>query len=299
MQFKDYYEILGVKPDAKDAEIKSAYRRLARKYHPDVSKEDGAEDKFKAVNEAYEALKDGERRAAYDQLRAGGYRAGDDFRPPPNWQQRGDFDPAGFEGAGFSDFFESLFGGRMGGAGGPRSVARRGRDLHAQIAIDLETAVRGGRERITLRDGLQGERTLEVKIPARIQPGQQIRLGKQGSPGLNGGPPGDLLLEVGLRSDGRFRLEGRNVVHTLALAPWEAALGATVTVPTLDGDVELRIPPGSDTGRKLRLRGRGWPGEPAGDQIVVLEVHVPPAESEEQRALYASMAEAFAFHPRG
>lgn len=296
MEFKDYYETLGVKPGATDAEIKSAYRRLARKYHPDVSKESGAEEKFKAVNEAYEALKDPSRRQAYDQLRAGGYRAGDEFRgPPPNWQQRGaDFGDEG--GADFSDFFESLFGGR-GGAGG-RTAPRRGRDLHAQIAVDLSTAYHGGRERISLRDG-SGERTLEVRIPAGIQPGQQIRLAGQGYPGIAGGNAGDLILEVELRDDPRFRLEGRDVWVTLPVSPWEAALGATVTVPTLGGNVELRIPEGSDGGRKMRLRGRGWPGKTPGDQIVTLEVRVPKPANDEQRAVYEQMAKAFDFDPRG
>ncbi|MBO9662421.1 DnaJ C-terminal domain-containing protein [Dokdonella sp.] len=299
MEFKDYYETLGVKSDATDAEIKSAYRRLARKYHPDVSKEADAEDKFKAVNEAYEALRDPSRRKAYDQLRAGGYRGGDPFRgPPPNWQRETDFGGGGdgnFDQESFSDFFESLFGGR-GGAG--RAGPRSGRDLHAQIAVDLGTAYHGGRERITLRDG-GGERTLEVKIPAGIAPGQQIRLAGQGYPGMHGGKAGDLILEVGLRSDPRFQLDGRDVLVDLPIAPWEAALGATVTVPTLAGNVELRVPAGSDGGRKMRLRGRGWPGKTPGDQIVTLRVRAPKAETAEQRELYESLAKAyFEYDPR-
>lgn len=299
MQFKDYYETLGVKPDASDADIKSAYRRLARKYHPDVSKESGAEEKIKSINEAYEALKEPARRKAYDQLRAGGYRAGDEFRgPPPNWQEEGDFhfgDAGG--GEDFSDFFESLFG-RM-GARGARTARgpMRGRDLHAHLAVDLETAYRGGSERVSLRDG-SGDRTLDIRIPAGIQPGQQIRLAGQGYPGMNGGPAGDLLLEIRLRDDGRFRLDGRNVLLTLPVSPWEAALGAKVPVPTLGGEVELRIPAGSDSGRKLRLRGRGWPGETPGDQIVTLEVRAPKAETAEQKKVYEDMAAAFDFDPR-
>jgi len=295
MQFKDYYELLGVKPDASDKDIKSAYRRLARKYHPDVSKESGAEEKIKSINEAYEALKDPARRKAYDQLRAGGYRAGDEFRgPPPNWQRESDFEFGEGGGEDYSDFFESLFG-RMGArsARGPH----RGRDLHAQIGVDLETAYRGGSERVTLRDGA-GERTLDIKIPAGIQPGQQIRLAGQGYPGANGGPAGDLMLEVRLRDGGRFTLDGRNVLLTLPIAPWEAALGATVPVPTLGGNVELRIPAGSDSGRKLRLRGRGWPGATPGDQIVTLEIRTPKAETDEQKKLYEDMAGAFDFDPR-
>lgn len=297
MEFKDYYDTLGVKADATDAEVKSAYRRLARKYHPDVSKEAGAEDRFKAVNEAYEALKDPDRRKAYDQLRAGGYRGGDPFRgPPPNWQRETHFDGGAGEGDGdFSDFFESLFGG--GRTGGARQGPRRGRDLHAHVAVGIENAWHGGRERISLRDG-HGERTLEVKIPAGILPGQQIRLAGQGYHGAHGGPRGDLILEIALREDGRFRLDGRNVLSTLPVTPWEAALGATVKVPTLGGDVELRIPAGSDGGRKMRLRGRGWPGQPPGDQIVTLEIRVPPASNDEQRALYEQMAQSFDFDPR-
>ena len=294
MEFKDYYDTLGVKADAGDAEIKSAYRRLARKYHPDVSKESGAEERFKAVNEAYEALKDPDRRKAYDQLRAGGYRDGDPFRgPPPNWQRETHFDGNAGEGD-FSDFFESLFGGR---AAGGRPGPRRGRDMHAQVAVGIDSAYHGGRERISLRD-VHGERTLEVKIPAGILPGQQIRLAGQGYPGMHGGPTGDLILEIALRDDARFRLDGRNVLLTLPVAPWEAALGATVKVPTLGGEVELRIPEGSDGGRKMRLRGRGWPGKTPGDQIVTLEVKVPPAANAEQRALYERMAESFDFDPR-
>ncbi|MBC6941792.1 MAG: J domain-containing protein [Xanthomonadales bacterium] len=295
MEFKDYYDTLGVKPDAGEAEIKAAYRRLARKYHPDVSKESGAEDRFKAINEAYEALREPDRRKAYDQLRAGGYRGGDAFRgPPPGWQHGQDF---GEDGADFSDFFESLFGARAGGAG-RRGGARGGRDVHAHLTVDLHTAWRGGRERITLRDGA-GERTLEVKIPAGILPGQQIRLAGQGSPGQHGGKAGDLILEVALREDARFRLEGRDVHLNLPVAPWEAALGATVTVPTLGGNVELRIPAGSDSGRKMRLRERGWPGQTPGDQIVTLVVHTPKAHSTEQRGLYEALARAYGdFDPR-
>jgi curved DNA-binding protein len=293
MEFKDYYDTLGVKPGATAAEIKSAYRRLARKYHPDVSKESAAEEKFKAVNEAYEALKEPSRRQAYDQVRAGGYRGGDEFRgAPPNWQR--DQGAAGGN-EDFSDFFESLFGNR---GGGGRAGPRKGRDLHAQVSVDLATAYAGGRQRFSLRDG-NGERTLEVKIPAGITPGQQIRLAGQGYAGAGGGRAGDLILEVGLREDPRFRMEGRDVLLDLPVTPWEVALGATVTVPTLAGNVELRVPAGSDGGRKMRLRGRGWPGKTPGDQIVTLEVRVPKPTNDEQRAIYEQMSRTFAdFDPR-
>lgn len=298
MEFKDYYDVLGVKPDASDAELKSAYRRLARKYHPDVSKEAGAEEKFKSLNEAWEALKDPDRRKAYDQLRARGYHAGDEFQPPPNWQQgaHSDFGGGNGDNAEFSDFFESLFRRE---ASERANRPRKGRDLHAQLVIDLATAFQGGQERIVLRDPAQGERALDVRIPAGIQPGQQIRLGGQGHPGINGAAAGDLLLEINLRPDPRFRLDGRDVLLTLPITPWEAGLGAAVTVPTLAGEVELKIPAGSNSGRKLRLRGRGFPGRPPGDQIVTLEVHVPEATTDAQRKVYEDMRGAFDFDPRG
>lgn len=217
MEFKDYYDILGVKPDASEAEIKAAYRKLARQYHPDKNKEAGAEDKFKAVNEANEVLRDKEKRRAYDQVRAGGYRGGEQFRPPPGFGQGFDFGDGAGEGD-FSDFFESLFGRGAGGhRGQPR--ARRGRDVQAQVQIDLQTAFDGGRTRVALHDSHGNERVLEVKIPAGIQPGQVIRLSGQGHAGAAGGPSGDLLLEVAIRDDARFRLDGRNVLHVLPIAP--------------------------------------------------------------------------------
>lgn len=293
MQFKDYYEALGVEPSAGEAELKAAYRRLARKYHPDVSKEKGAEERFKAINEAYEVLRDKEKRAAYDQLRSRGYRSGEEFRPPPDFgdqfrQGVGGFGQGGFsfedaQGGGFSDFFESLFGGRA----APRGRAQPPGDIRAKFAIPLEVAYAGGVQRI----GLDG-RTLEVKIPAGIRPGQVIRLAGQGQgPGAR---KSDLLLEIDYRPHADFEVDGRNILYSLSLAPWEAALGTVANVPTLGGNVEVRVPPDSDAGRKLRLRGRGLPGKPApGDQIVEIEIRAPRAETEDQKQLYRQMAEAF------
>ena len=298
MEFKDYYEALGIKPDATESEIKTAYRKLARKYHPDKNKEAGAEEKFKAINEAHEVLRDKEKRAAYDQLRAGGYRAGEQFRPPPDWQQRGgDFefhDFGGGDAGGFSDFFESLFGR---GAQAQRGPAR-GRDVRAGVTIDLRSAYTGGKQRISLRDA-HGDRALDVRIPAGIANGRTIRLAGQGEPGAQGGPAGDLLLEVRVRDDAQFKLDGRDVLIELPVAPWEAALGAQVPVPTLGGSVELRIPAGSRSGRKLRLKGRGMPGSTPGDQIVTLSIRTPPANGDAERAAYAVFRKAFPdFDPR-
>jgi curved DNA-binding protein len=298
MEFKDYYEALGVEPGAGEAEIKAAYRRLARKYHPDVSKEKGAEEKFKSVNEAYEVLRDKEKRAQYDQLRARGYRPGEDFRPPPDF---GDFGAGGnpfgggfrFEqgvgGDGFSDFFESLFGGgRTRQRAGAGAGAAPPGDTRAKLAIPLEVAFAGGMQKI----GVDG-RTLEVKIPAGIRPGQVIRLAGQGAGGP-GGRRSELLLEIDYKPHADFEVDGRNILFTLELTPWDAALGTRVSVPTLGGQVDLRVPPDSDSGRKLRLRGRGLPGKPdAGDQIVEIEVNAPRAENEEQREAYATLAAAF------
>ena len=299
MQFKDYYDALGVEPSAGEAEIKAAYRRLARKYHPDVSKEEGAEERFKAVNEAYEVLRDKEKRASYDQLRSRGYRPGEEFRPPPGFGDQhgpGQYGGGGFQfedafaSEGFSDFFESLFGGR--GPRAQRAPPPPG-DVRAKLAIPLEFAYAGGQQTI----GVDG-RTLQVKIPAGIRPGQVIRLGGQGQQGP-GGRRSDLLLEIEYKPHGEFEVDGRNILYTVSLAPWDAALGTTVSVPTLGGKVDLRVPPDSDSGRKLRLRGRGLPGKPeAGDQIVEIEVTAPRAETEEQRELYRRMAEQFGARPR-
>jgi curved DNA-binding protein len=299
MQFKDYYEVLGVEPGAGEAEIKTAYRRLARKFHPDVSKESGAEERFKAVNEAYEVLRDEKKRAAYDQLRTRGYKPGEEFRPPPDfgsdWQGFGDggefrFDFGEQGGGGFSDFFESLFGRAR--AQRESSPQQAGGDIRARLQVPLEIVLTGGSQRIQI-DG----RVLDVKIPAGVRPGQTIRLAGQGRPGR--GRAGDLLIEIDYRPHPDFEVDGRNVLYLLPLAPWEAALGATISVPTLGGAVELKIPPNTGTGRKLRLRGRGLPGKPAaGDQIVEIEIHTPNATTDEQKELYRKMARVFAFDPR-
>jgi curved DNA-binding protein len=287
MQFKDYYQTLGVEASAGEAEIKTAYRRLARKYHPDVSKEAGAEDKFKAVNEAYEALRDPDKRAAYDQLRARGYRPGDEVQPPPGGFGGGhggvDFEEifaGGGAAGGFSDFFEGLFGRGRPGAG-PRGPMPRG-DTRAKLAVALETVHDGGSVRITVNG-----KTLDVRVPKGIRPGQVIRLAKQGS------GQGDLLLEIEYAAHPNFEVEGRNVIHVLPIAPWEAALGATVSVPTLAGPVELKVPPNSEAGRKLRLRGRGLPGTTPGDQIVELEVLAPRPHTDAQAQAYEGLREAF------
>jgi curved DNA-binding protein len=291
MRFKDYYDILGVEPGAGEAELKTAYRRLARKYHPDVSKEPGAEEKFKAVNEAYEALRDPEKRKAYDQLRARGYRPGDEVQPPPGgFGGRGgaDFDEifAGGSNGGFSDFFQELFG-RRGAGFGPGAGARPRGDgaVRAKFAVPLEAVYRGEPVRVSVAG-----RSLDVRVPRGIKPGQVIRLAGQAPGG------GDLLLEVEYAAHPRFEIDGRNVIHVLPVAPWEAALGATVSVPTLGGSVELKIPADSEAGRRLRLRGRGLPGTGGaadGDQIVELEVLAPRANTEAERDAYRLMREAF------
>jgi curved DNA-binding protein len=321
MEFQDYYKILGVERTASADQIKTAYRRLARKYHPDVSKEPNAEARFKEMQEAYEVLKDPEKRAAYDQLGAN-WKSGEQFRPPPDWGSGFEFKgrPSGARGGGgrrgrtapepefsqedHSDFFSSLFGGGSPFAGGrPRAG---GRDHHARIDVDLEEAYRGTTRMLELQrpqvnpDGQvqMHSHTVRVSIPAGVTEGQLIRLAGQGEAAGNGPGGGDLYLEAHILPHGRFSLDGRDVTLTFPVAPWEAALGAKVTVPTLGGDVEMNIPAGAQSGQKLRLRGRGLPGSTAGDQYVQLKVVLPAANSPEAKALYEQMRSQLGFDPR-
>ncbi|MEY2854417.1 MAG: hypothetical protein RL030_1549 [Pseudomonadota bacterium] len=288
MEFKDYYAVMGLARDATAEQVKQAYRKLARKYHPDVSKEADAEKRFKDVGEAYEVLRDPEKRAAYDQL-GSGPRAGEDFRPPPGWGSGSGSDDS-------SDFFESLFGrtGRPGPASGRTRRARhRGEDHHARIVIDLDASLEGGTRALTL-----GERTLNVKVPKGIQEGQHIRLAGQGEKLPGAGAAGDLLLEVAFAPHRLYRAEGRDLQFDLPIAPWEAALGATVTVPTPSGPVALQVPAGSRSGARLRLRGRGLPANPPGDLQAVLQVVLPPADDAASRSAYEAFAAAVPFNPR-
>jgi curved DNA-binding protein len=329
MEYRDYYQIMGVARTATADEIKKAYRRLARKFHPDVSKEKDAEKKFKEVQEAYEVLKDPEKRAAYDQL-GSEYKSGQQFRPPPDWgsgfefrggprqgraHARGGTSQEEFEEAeGFSDFFSSLFGARGGFSGGAGAAgnqfggagARAARDHHARVDIDLEEAYAGTTRTLELkRPDLKPDGTLDLKthtvrvtIPAGVTDGQLIRLAGQGEQPTNGGKPGDLYLEVHMKPNRLYQLEGRDVTLTLPITPWESALGATVTVPTLGGGVEMRIPPNSQSGQKMRLRGRGLPGQTPGDQYIQLKIVVPPADTPEAKAVFEEMKQKLDFNPR-
>jgi curved DNA-binding protein len=312
MEYKDYYDIMGVKKDATQDEIKRAYRKLARKYHPDVSKEADAEAKFKEVGEAYEVLKDPEKRTAYDQL-GSQWQAGQEFHPPPGWDAGFEFSGGGAGGpdlGGFSDFFESLYGRGFHQAGQPgrssRGFQMRGDDHHARVMVELEDSYNGATRSITLQVSALDDsgrvvtrpRTLKVRIPKGIRRGQQIRLAGQGGAGHGGGEAGDLYLEVDFNPRSHYRVEGADVYLDLPLAPWEAALGATVKVPTPAGVVDLKIPAGSQAGKKLRLKGRGIPAREPGDLYVVLQIALPKAENEEQRRVYQAMKQQFAFNPR-
>jgi curved DNA-binding protein len=317
MDFKDYYKVLGVAETADASEIKTSYRKLARKYHPDVSKEKDAELKFKELGEAYEVLKDPEKRAEYDQLRRlGAQQADGEFRPPPGWQSAAAFSEGGYTAADsqhFSDFFESIFGGRgtahrsYSQDGAQRSFRMRGQDIHYKIALLLEEALRGSQQKITLRipetddRGLvtHRDKTLNVKIPAGVMPGQRIRLAGQGAPGIGGAEPGDLFLEIEFAPHPHFAVNGKSIVLTLPVAPWEAALGATVEVPTLSGKIQLKIPKGSSSGDKLRIKGKGLAATTPGDQIVVLQVTLPKTHSASAEALYQQLAaQESEFNPR-
>jgi len=311
MEYKDYYQTMGVARDATQEEIKRAYRKLARKYHPDVSKEPDADARFKEVGEANEVLKDPEKRAAYDQL-GRQWKNGQDFRPPPDWDTGFEFRGGGYtagDAGVHSDFFEELFGRdfvRGNGAEGRQAFLMRGEDHHARVLIDLEDSFSGATRSISLRvpelteDGhvTTRDRTLNVRIPKGIRPRQQIRLAGQGGPGHGGAETGDLYLEVEFRDHPIYRVDGGDIYLDVPVTPWEAALGANIKVPTPSGNIDLKIPANSRQGRKLRLKGRGLAGKQPGDLYVVLQVTLPLAESDAAKALYKQMEEQLGYNPR-
>ena len=321
MKFRDYYETLGVARGATESEIKAAYRKLARKYHPDVNKEAGAEEQFKELGEAYSVLKDTEKRAAYDRMGAN-WKNGQDFTPPPNWNEGFEYSDSNFGGghSGFgngfegdqSEFFESLFGRgghRQGGRGGnPRQgMDFKGQDHHAKILIDLADAYNGAKRTIALHMPTQDanghvstqERKLDVSIPKGVKAGQNLRLAGQGGPGMGAGGAGDLYLEIDFHPNPIYRVDGKDVYLDLPLAPWEAALGTKVNIPTPAGStLELTIPAGTATGRKMRLKGKGIPSKEAGDLFVVPNIVLPNAETDTQKEAYKALEKVFDFNPR-
>ena len=302
--FQDYYEALEVSRDASEDEIRQAYRRLARRYHPDVNKEPGAEDRFKQISEAYEVLRDPEKRERYDRLGAN-WRAGQDVSGAAGFGEG--FDAGNgfgdvrveFGGGDFSDFFESVFGRprRAGGRAGFEGFSMRGGDHEAVLDLGLEEAARGGKRWLSLGDG----RSVEVDIPRGVRDGQRIRVAGHGSAGAGGGAAGDLFLRIRLRPHSRFRVDGADLYVDLPVSPWEAALGAEVPVPTLDGNARVKVPPGSSSGRKLRLRGQGMPGSagrPPGDLYAVVTIAVPKKLTRKERDLFERLASASKFDPR-
>jgi curved DNA-binding protein len=312
LNYNDYYKVMGVDRGASQDEIKRAYRKLARKYHPDVSKESDAEERFKELGEAYAVLKDPEKRAAYDEL-GNNWQAGQEFKPPPDWGSGFEFSGSGMDDAGagaYSDFFDSLFGRRRGGGfargGSERGFQGRGEDHHARVRIDLVDAFNGATRSISLRTPeldesghvVTRERTLNVKIPKGVREGQKIRLPGQGSAGLGGGEAGDLYLDIEFLPHRFYRADGKDVYIDLPLTPWEAALGGTVKVPTPAGTVDLKIPAGARNGQKLRLKGRGIPGNPPGDFFAILGITLPPANNDAAKKLYETMSVEMPYNPR-
>jgi curved DNA-binding protein len=311
MEYKDYYSVIGVEKDATQDEIKKAYRKLARKYHPDLNKDEGAEEKFKEIGEANAVLSDLEKRAAYDQLGSGA-QPGQEFRPPPDWDAGFEYSGGaggmeGGDGADFSDFFDNLFGQNHRKERAQRAQFHaKGQDHHARILIDLEDAFTGAKRAIQLKvpkvtaDGhvITEQRTLNVNIPKGVRAGQHIRLKGQGTPGLGKGTAGDLYLEVEFKPHPHYHAEGRDLYLDLPVAPWEAALGGKVKAPTPTGTVDVTIPVNSSQGRKMRLKGRGIPGKTPGDLYIVLQIALPPSDNDKAREFYKKMADELAFNPR-
>lgn len=308
MEYRDYYQILGVSKDATPDEIKKQYRRMARKYHPDVSKEKDAEEKFKAMKEAYEVLKDPEKRKAYDQM-GSQFNGGDSFTPPPEWSYQHADNKGGdhFSEADFSDFFESLFGQQRHSTRQRQSFKRPGQDQHTKITITLDEAFKGSTKQLSLTQPTLDEATgavvrktkqLKVKIPAGVTQGQQIRLADQGGAGVNGGKNGDLYLEVTIAAHPFFKLDKKDIYLNLPVTPWEAALGEKVQVPTLGGLISFSLPENAQSGQKIRLKGRGLPGSNVGDQYIILSVQIPPAKTQAQKSVYLQMQKEMPFNPR-